>query len=318
MASKFIVLIFCLYFSAFNSSEPATTDKPIAIQIEVDIEPPADTDGLNGDQLARLGLPAHHVHYRAGQPAGSELLAPEDIQVSYTLKEEEEENGPETDIMVDSAEVGRHSLQRPQRPNAVHISGKVVPAVVVSEGLSEEMVFDPPRALPALEDVAFNDVATAVEVVPADTERPELTEEGMTATRPTVLFNQKVDPSSVVAATVEADDEEELTDGIYGVPAFCSLDCGSAGSCHMSRGGGESAGGWAARCLCPVGWRGEGCSQPVLGAEVAELTGLGYLALPTLQNAYSDLHLSLDFRPTAWTGRNRKEELGRPVRLLDR
>ena len=98
MASKFIVLIFCLYFSAFNSSEPATTDKPIAIQIEVDIEPPADTDGLNGDQLARLGLPAHHVHYRAGQPAGSELLAPEDIQVSYTLKEEEEENGPETDI----------------------------------------------------------------------------------------------------------------------------------------------------------------------------------------------------------------------------
>ena len=51
---------------------------------------------------------------------------------------------------------------------------------------------------------------------------------------------------------------------------------------------------------------------------MAELTGLGYLALPTLQNAYSDLHLSLDFRPTAWTGRKRKEELGRPARLLDR
>ena len=33
----------------------------------------------------RLGLPVHHVHYRAGQPAGTELLAPEDIQVPYYL-----------------------------------------------------------------------------------------------------------------------------------------------------------------------------------------------------------------------------------------
>ena len=32
------------------------------------------------------------------------------------------------------------------------------------------------------------------------------------------------------------------------------------------------------------------------------LTGGGYLALPTLQNAYSDLHLALEFKPTSWTG----------------
>ena len=36
---------------------------------------------FSDSELAKLGLPSHHVHYRAGQPAGTELLAPEDIQV---------------------------------------------------------------------------------------------------------------------------------------------------------------------------------------------------------------------------------------------
>ena len=62
----------------------------IAIQIEVDIEPPLQQDQkLSDEQLIKLGLPTHHVHYRAGkpvrkpsgQPAGTELLAPADIQV---------------------------------------------------------------------------------------------------------------------------------------------------------------------------------------------------------------------------------------------
>ena len=55
---------------------------PSALQIEVDIEPPVDDEEqLSEEQLTRLGLPAHHVHYRAGQPVGTELLAKEDIQV---------------------------------------------------------------------------------------------------------------------------------------------------------------------------------------------------------------------------------------------
>ena len=63
----------------------------------MDIEPPLHQDqDLSEEQLHKLGLPTHHVHYRAGQPAhqaarqpsdqpaGTELLAPADIQV-YTI-----------------------------------------------------------------------------------------------------------------------------------------------------------------------------------------------------------------------------------------
>ena len=32
------------------------------------------------------------------------------------------------------------------------------------------------------------------------------------------------------------------------------------------------------------------------------LSGDGFLALPTLQNAYSDLHLALDFKPKTLSG----------------
>ena len=79
----------------------------INIQIEVDIEPPVDeADNLSSAELERLGLPSHHIHYRAGstgfsgQPGGvsagltaddrtsgglsaqPEVLAPEDIKVN--------------------------------------------------------------------------------------------------------------------------------------------------------------------------------------------------------------------------------------------
>ncbi len=305
-----------MIFSAFNTSEPtvaaSTTDKSIAIQIEVDIEPPADTDGLDGDELARLGLPAHHVHYRAGQPAGSELLAPEDIQVSYTLKEEEEEeNGPEPNI-VDMQVSRRRSLQR-RRPQRLQSSGgKAETSLLLSPDRgNEEIIVDPPRALPARED-GFSAVTAAVEAALAerldgrsDVEEKEWT----TTTRPTQLFSQRMggNDDTTVAAIAKVEpalaegEDDELADGIYGVPAFCGLDCGnSGGTCYMSRE--EAGGGWAAaRCLCPVGWKGTGCSQ-LTEAEVPELSGLSYLALPTLQNAYSDLHLALDFRPTSWTG----------------
>ena len=160
------------------------------------------------------------------------------------------------------------------------------------------VVFDPPRALPALED----GFATA-DTEPALTEQPELTAyESYDEGQGTSQSLRLVAATEAAAAEIAAhqDDADEFSDGIYGVPAFCSLDCGPAGTCHMGR---EEAGGWTARCLCPVGWEGAGCALS-RGAEVPELTGLSHLALPTLQNAYSDLHLSLDFRPTAWTGRS--------------
>jgi hypothetical protein len=291
----------------------------------VDIEPPADTDELTGDQLARLGLPAHHVHYRAGgqpaeteglsgeqparlgqpahhvhyragQPAGSELLAPEDIQVSYTLKDEEEEQ-----LQQVQEKSGPHTDSRPymkrRRPQQHSFPERIY---------NEEMaIIDPPRALPAMEVAASafnNNGASAVEaeVEAAATETSELRQseedERITPTTATIADHDVVATTRVAVE----DDGEALTDAIFGVPAFCGLECGPAGRCHLDR---DETGRAAQRCLCSLGWSGAGCAEPVRGAGVAELTGLSYLAFPTLQNAYSDLHLSLDFRPTSWTGK---------------
>ena len=96
-------------FQAFNNTAPTSSsilglngDKDISIQIEVDIEPPEEgLGGLTSEQLERLGLPSHHVHYKTGQEKtrlkedleqhkktkqqerighGAELLEPEDIK----------------------------------------------------------------------------------------------------------------------------------------------------------------------------------------------------------------------------------------------
>jgi hypothetical protein len=328
-------------FSAFNTSDPAvpsapsaaSTDKSIAIQIEVDIEPPAETDGLDYGQLARLGLPTHHVHYQAGskllgpadtesslggrterpsrqgryrggQPAGSELLAPEDIQVSYT-EEGDEENGPEEDFVHSrmdgrSAHLKRPTVQRHSSSNNLRPGGFNRASSSDDGGSSSEddgmrmEVFDPPRALPALED-GFATAATKE----ALTERPEEVNTKEEEAETTLSEGLDVAATEEAMADTTDEDDNEFSDGIYGVPAFCSLDCGPAGTCHMGRD--EAGGGWSARCLCPAGREGEGCALS-RGHQVPQLTGMSHLALPTLQNAYSDLHLSLDFRPTAWTG----------------
>jgi hypothetical protein len=301
----------------------------------VDIEPPAETDGLDDGQLARLGLPTHHVHYqagskllgpadtesplgrterpsrqghyRAGQPAGSELLAPEDIQVSYT-EEGDEETGPEEDF-VDGrrAHLKRPTVQR-HRPSGGSGSNLRPGGFNKASSLSSSddggsrseddslrmEAFDPPWALPALED----GFATAAATEEALTERPEV-DAKEEETEPTRIEGLDVAATEEAMADTTDEDDNEFSDGIYGVPAFCSLDCGPAGTCHMGRD--EAGGGWSARCLCPAGREGAGCALS-RGHQVPQLTGMSYLALPTLQNAYSDLHLSLDFRPTAWTG----------------
>ena len=55
------------------------------------------------------------------------------------------------------------------------------------------------------------------------------------------------------------------------------------------------------RCICPAGWGGAQCAEHI-DISIPELSGTGFISFPTLQNAYSDLHLSLEFKPTAWTG----------------
>jgi hypothetical protein len=37
---------------------------PLAVQIEVDIDPPP-SGGLTDEKLEKLGLPTHHVHFTA-------------------------------------------------------------------------------------------------------------------------------------------------------------------------------------------------------------------------------------------------------------
>ena len=47
---------------------------PLAVQIEVDIEPPP-SGGLTDEKLEKLGLPTHHLHFTAAaaQQVGQQL-----------------------------------------------------------------------------------------------------------------------------------------------------------------------------------------------------------------------------------------------------
>jgi hypothetical protein len=51
-----------------NITEPVVPAKvpasPLAVQIEVDIDPPP-SGGLTDEKLEKLGLPTHHVHFTA-------------------------------------------------------------------------------------------------------------------------------------------------------------------------------------------------------------------------------------------------------------
>ena len=96
--------------------------------------------------------------------------------------------------------------------------------------------------------------------------------------------------------TVSFTRDAVLPDKIYtAVDAFCGLECGR-GRCVVAAG--------EKLCACELGWAGLRCEEqfwPELHSAPA-LSGQGFLALPTLQNAYSDLHLALEFMPKQKTG----------------
>jgi hypothetical protein len=93
---------------------------------------------------------------------------------------------------------------------------------------------------------------------------------------------------------------------------LCDLDCGlEGGSCFMEkehrykkdRNFNEND--WikiTKRCLCPLGRQGERCEedQSITAPHFSGYTS--HLSLPTLTNAYSDLQLSLEFRPESLDG----------------
>ena len=208
-----------------NSEESDDSAGNISIQIEVDIEPPEESEDerLSDDQLERLGLPSSHVHYtaaaagRADQHNTAELLQPADIQVSYAVSDTEA-----------------------SAPGGGHVSSswsRDTDAVDVPQLEWEEDEVEPPLALP---------------------------------------------------------DTESLPDNIYHVNMFCGLQCGR-GECRTLETG-------VKKCLCPVGWSGDQCEDMVMISGVPRLSGYSHMTLPTLQNAYSDLHLSLDFKPESWSG----------------
>ena len=85
-----------------------------------------------------------------------------------------------------------------------------------------------------------------------------------------------------------------LSDNIYSLDAFCGLDCGP-GQCRLVARGEKV-------CLCPLGRTGGQCEVSLQSSGAPQLSGHSHFSLPTLQNAYSDLHLALDFKPTADTG----------------
>ena len=85
-----------------------------------------------------------------------------------------------------------------------------------------------------------------------------------------------------------------LADNIYGVDAYCGLPCGP-GVCRILQTREK-------RCLCPLGLAGDRCEESLLLTGAPSLSGHSHLTLPTLQNAYSDLHLALDFKPRSLSG----------------
>ena len=105
------------------------------------------------------------------------------------------------------------------------------------------------------------------------------------------LENEEVDPPRALPDTVAS---AVLEDNIYTVDAYCGLECGG-GECGITETG-------AKRCLCPPGWGGAGCGDLVMMSGAPRLSGLSHLTLPTLQNAYSDLHMALDFKPETNNG----------------
>ena len=127
-----------------NSEESDDSAGNISIQIEVDIEPPEESEDerLSDDQLERLGLPSSHVHYtaaaagRADQHNTAELLQPADIQVSYAVSDTEA-----------------------SAPGGGHVSSswsRDTDAVDVPQLQWEEDEVEPPLALPDTESLPDN------------------------------------------------------------------------------------------------------------------------------------------------------------------
>ena len=105
---------------------------------------------------------------------------------------------------------------------------------------------------------------------------------------------EELDPPRALPSSLNV--SSKLKDNIYDVDAFCNLGCGD-GVCHIH----EVRGKRDKKCLCPIGLGGETCHiEPNI--DIPKLSGQSQIALPTLQNAYSDdLHMSFDFKPESWT-----------------
>ena len=127
---------------------------PIAIQIEVDIDPPANENkDLSEEQLMRLGLPAHHVHYTSRNvnkqltPGHEELLAPSDIKVTYSEEREnsgkhdrlnqiQSETGNEQDAYDNYEAFNSAVFGTPEPPRALPSMGKFVYFFLIYQELS--------------------------------------------------------------------------------------------------------------------------------------------------------------------------------------
>ncbi|XP_076268122.1 EGF like, fibronectin type III and laminin G domains protein pikachurin [Rhynchophorus ferrugineus] len=75
----------------------------------------------------------------------------------------------------------------------------------------------------------------------------------------------------------------------------CTLDCGAGGGCHIEND--EEP----AKCLCPLGRSGIGCTKE-MEIQSPRFTGSSWLAFPALKGAYKHVQLSLELRPEAYDG----------------
>ncbi|CAB4065123.1 unnamed protein product [Lepeophtheirus salmonis] len=103
------------------------------------------------------------------------------------------------------------------------------------------------------------------------------------------------DDKSRKARLNEGEEEEFYRDKMFEIDAYCNMDCGDRGSCFMERVQKEEEV-IMKRCLCPLGKHGEKCRRDN-DIVSPSFSGHSYLSLPVLTNAYSDLQLTMEFRP---------------------
>lgn len=258
-----------------SSSSQEEYKKKIAIQIEVNIDPPPlDPLDPSDSTLQGLGLSKHHVHYLSKNKGPG--LALRGVPASHTAKQNR---------------VGRlhqGSTEQLLQPGDI----KVTYSTDAGQELKDRMEDWPARN--QVDSSLYQNYESWNRAVYGDAPDPP-------RALPSVERHHHLNGDISDRIPMMDNDDDQASYQLDTLP--CNLDCGQ-GRCFMERESpqdGSSA--IMKRCLCPLGTTGEQCAfDHFLTSGAAHFSGHSWVSLPTLTHAYSDLQLSLEFKPEAPNG----------------